>query len=48
MTPKFRDPERKIRDSRRKDKAVTLHRRAVRDAKYVPAEDVIQRAAGIH
>lgn len=34
MTPKFRDHDRTVRDSRRKDKATTLARREIRQQKY--------------
>ncbi|MGW3323905.1 hypothetical protein [Streptomyces virginiae] len=34
MTPKFRDHDLNVRDSKRKDKALTLARREVRRNKY--------------
>ncbi|MGW8630585.1 hypothetical protein [Streptomyces sp. NPDC055793] len=34
MTPKFRDADSNVRNSRRKDKATTLARREVRRNKY--------------
>ncbi|WDS51788.1 hypothetical protein SEA_TRIUMPH_74 [Streptomyces phage Triumph] len=34
MTPKFRTHDLNVRDSKRKDKATTLARRAVRENKY--------------
>ncbi|WP_267965170.1 hypothetical protein [Streptomyces sp. NRRL F-5123] len=34
MTPKFRDHDRTVRDSKRKDRATTLERREVRRNKY--------------
>lgn len=34
MTPKFRNADHTVRDSRRKDKATTLARREVRRNKY--------------
>ncbi|AXQ62396.1 hypothetical protein SEA_TINABELCHER_71 [Streptomyces phage TinaBelcher] len=46
MTPKFRDHDSNVRDSRRKDKATTLARREVRRNKYdTPAVTRITAAA---
>lgn len=42
MTPKFRDLDATVRDSRRKDKTTTLHRREVRRQKYVEGLAVVR------
>jgi hypothetical protein len=48
MTPKFRSNDRTVRDSRRKDKAESMRRKAIRGAKYAPAEESAQYVTGAH
>lgn len=45
MTPKFRDHDLNVRDSKRKDKATTLARREVRRNKYEDSPAVTSFAA---
>lgn len=47
VTPKFRTSDRIVRDSKRKDKAVTLARREVRRGKYEGTEAVVRIAANV-
>ncbi|MFG2923909.1 hypothetical protein ACGFYA_20695 [Streptomyces sp. NPDC048305] len=46
MTPKFRVSDHNVRDSRRKDKSTTLHRREVRRQKYESSEAAVRIATG--
>ncbi|UFD98008.1 hypothetical protein PQC18_gp70 [Streptomyces phage Pablito] len=45
MTPKFRNSDRIVRDSRRKDKAITLARREIRHQKYEGSPAVVRITA---
>ncbi|MEU0344216.1 hypothetical protein ABZ092_36050 [Streptomyces bobili] len=47
MTPKFRVSDHNVRDSRRKDKTTTLHRREVRRQKYEASPAAVRVETGV-